>query len=103
MPSCPTCGISNLQMCFLESWDAARTPGTGPQTGNARATVAAHSRTLKLRERRRPRGTQSLPGRRTIDILSRFADVMMGPNYTQRDTEDAATAIRKVYASIVRS
>jgi 8-amino-3,8-dideoxy-alpha-D-manno-octulosonate transaminase len=40
---------------------------------------------------------------RTIDILSRFAGVMIGPKYTQRDTEDAATAIRKVYPAIVRS
>jgi 8-amino-3,8-dideoxy-alpha-D-manno-octulosonate transaminase len=40
---------------------------------------------------------------RTIDILSRFAGVLMGPKYTQRDTEDAATAIRKVYPVIVRS
>ena len=34
---------------------------------------------------------------RTLDILSRFAGVMMGPKYTERDTEDAVTAIRKVY------
>jgi 8-amino-3,8-dideoxy-alpha-D-manno-octulosonate transaminase len=40
---------------------------------------------------------------RTIDILSRFAGVMMGPKYTQRDTGDAATAVRKVYPAIVRS
>jgi 8-amino-3,8-dideoxy-alpha-D-manno-octulosonate transaminase len=38
---------------------------------------------------------------RTIDILSRFAGVMMGPKYTERDTEDAVTAIRKVYPAIV--
>jgi 8-amino-3,8-dideoxy-alpha-D-manno-octulosonate transaminase len=40
---------------------------------------------------------------RTIDILSRFAGVMMGPKYTERDTEDAVTAIRKVYPAIVRA
>ena len=38
---------------------------------------------------------------RTLDILSRFAGVMMGPKYTERDTEDAVTAIRKVYPAIV--
>jgi 8-amino-3,8-dideoxy-alpha-D-manno-octulosonate transaminase len=34
---------------------------------------------------------------RTIDILSRFAGVMISPKYTERDMEDAVTAIRKVY------
>lgn len=37
---------------------------------------------------------------RTIDILSRFAGVMMSPKYTKRDTDDAVTAIRKVYPAI---
>jgi 8-amino-3,8-dideoxy-alpha-D-manno-octulosonate transaminase len=40
---------------------------------------------------------------RTLDILSRFAGVMMGPKFTERDTEDAVTAIRKVYPAIVRA
>ena len=40
---------------------------------------------------------------RTIDILGRFAGVMMGPKYTGRDTDDAVAAIRKVYPSIVRA
>jgi 8-amino-3,8-dideoxy-alpha-D-manno-octulosonate transaminase len=40
---------------------------------------------------------------RTIDILSRFAGVMMGPKYTERDTTDAVTALRKVYPAIVRA
>jgi 8-amino-3,8-dideoxy-alpha-D-manno-octulosonate transaminase len=39
---------------------------------------------------------------RTVDILSRFAGVMMGPKYTQGDTDDAVTAIRKVYPTIAR-
>jgi 8-amino-3,8-dideoxy-alpha-D-manno-octulosonate transaminase len=39
---------------------------------------------------------------RTIDILSRFAGVMMGPKFTQRDTGDAVTAIRKVYPAVMR-
>jgi len=38
---------------------------------------------------------------RTIEILGRFAGVMMGPKYTERDTEDAVTAVRKVYPAIV--
>jgi hypothetical protein len=37
---------------------------------------------------------------RTIDILSRFAGVMISPKYTERDTDDAVTAIRKVYPTI---
>ena len=40
---------------------------------------------------------------RTIDILSRFAGVMMGPRFTQRDTEDAVAAIRKVYPAIMNA
>ena len=39
---------------------------------------------------------------RTIDILSRFAGVMMNPKYTERDTDDAIAAVRKVYPAIVR-
>jgi 8-amino-3,8-dideoxy-alpha-D-manno-octulosonate transaminase len=38
---------------------------------------------------------------RTIDILSRFAGVMMSPKYTERDTSDAVAAIRKVYPAVV--
>ncbi len=40
---------------------------------------------------------------RTIEILGRFAGVMMNPKYTERDTEDAVAAIRKVYPSIVKA
>jgi len=40
---------------------------------------------------------------RTIDILSRYAGVMMSPKYTERDTADAVTAIRKVYPSITQA
>ncbi len=40
---------------------------------------------------------------RTIDILGRFAGVMMGPKYTKRDTDDAVAAIRKVYPAIMRA
>jgi 8-amino-3,8-dideoxy-alpha-D-manno-octulosonate transaminase len=43
-------------------------------------------------------GSECCP--RTIDILSRFAGVMMSPKYTERDTEDAVSAIRKVYPAI---
>jgi 8-amino-3,8-dideoxy-alpha-D-manno-octulosonate transaminase len=38
---------------------------------------------------------------RTIDILSRFAGVMMGPKYTEADTTDAVAAIRKVYPAVM--
>jgi len=37
----------------------------------------------------------------TIDILRRFAGVMMNPKYTERDTTDAVAAIRKVHPAIV--
>jgi midasin (ATPase involved in ribosome maturation) len=37
---------------------------------------------------------------RTIDILSRFAGVMINPKYNERDTDDAVAAIRKVYPAI---
>jgi 8-amino-3,8-dideoxy-alpha-D-manno-octulosonate transaminase len=37
---------------------------------------------------------------RTIEILGRFAGVMMGPKYTQADTTDAIAAVRKVYPAI---
>jgi len=40
---------------------------------------------------------------RTIDILARYAGVMIGPRYTPRDTEDAVAAIRKVYPTIVKA
>ena len=40
---------------------------------------------------------------RTIDILSRFAGVLMSPKYTERDTDDAVAAIRKVYPAIVNA
>jgi 8-amino-3,8-dideoxy-alpha-D-manno-octulosonate transaminase len=40
---------------------------------------------------------------RTIDILGRFAGVMIGPKYTRRDTDDAVAAVRKVYPAIVRA
>jgi 8-amino-3,8-dideoxy-alpha-D-manno-octulosonate transaminase len=40
---------------------------------------------------------------RTIDILSRFAGVMMNPKYTERDTDDAIAAVRKVYPAIVKA
>jgi hypothetical protein len=40
---------------------------------------------------------------RTIDILGRFAGVMMNPKYTERDTADAVAAIRKVYPAMARA
>jgi len=40
---------------------------------------------------------------RTIDILSRFAGVMMSPKYTEADTRDAVAAIRKVYPAVTRA
>lgn len=44
-------------------------------------------------------GRESCP--RTIDILGRFAGVMMSPKYTEVDTRDAVAAIRKVYPKVV--
>ena len=39
---------------------------------------------------------------RTIDILGRFAGVMMSPKYTERDTQDAVAAVRKVWTAMTR-
>jgi 8-amino-3,8-dideoxy-alpha-D-manno-octulosonate transaminase len=46
-------------------------------------------------------GPDSCP--RTIDILSRFAGVMIDPKFTRRDTEDIVAAIRKVYPRVMGS
>ncbi len=40
---------------------------------------------------------------RTIDILSRFAGVMMNPKYMRKDTDDAIAAIRKVYPAVLKA
>jgi 8-amino-3,8-dideoxy-alpha-D-manno-octulosonate transaminase len=45
-------------------------------------------------------GAASCP--RTIDILSRFAGVHVGPKYTRREIEDIVAAVRKVYPAVVR-
>jgi 8-amino-3,8-dideoxy-alpha-D-manno-octulosonate transaminase len=37
---------------------------------------------------------------RTIDVLSRFAGVPMGPKFTKEDTDQIVAAIRKVYPTI---
>jgi 8-amino-3,8-dideoxy-alpha-D-manno-octulosonate transaminase len=44
-------------------------------------------------------GKESCP--RTIDILGRFAGLMIGPKYSPADCADAVTAIRKVYPTVV--
>jgi 8-amino-3,8-dideoxy-alpha-D-manno-octulosonate transaminase len=46
-------------------------------------------------------GAASCP--RTIDILSRFAGVLMDPKFTKRDTDDVVAAIRKVYPVVMKS
>lgn len=46
-------------------------------------------------------GAEACP--RTIDILNRFASVWIGPKFTEQDTQDIATAIKKVYPAIVNS
>lgn len=43
-------------------------------------------------------GRESCP--RTIDILGRYAGVMMDPGHSDEDVEDAARAIRKVYLAM---
>ena len=40
---------------------------------------------------------------RTIDILSRFAGVLLDPKFTSRETDDILAAIQKVYPVITRS
>jgi 8-amino-3,8-dideoxy-alpha-D-manno-octulosonate transaminase len=43
-------------------------------------------------------GPASCP--RTIEILNRFAGVLMDPKFTRQDTNDIVTAIRKVYPKV---
>ena len=43
-------------------------------------------------------GAEACP--RTIDIIGRFAGVMMGPKFTDEDVQDAVKAIRKVYPAM---
>lgn len=45
-------------------------------------------------------GAASCP--RTIEILSRFAGVPVGPKYTRQDTEDIVAAVRKAYPAALR-
>jgi 8-amino-3,8-dideoxy-alpha-D-manno-octulosonate transaminase len=40
---------------------------------------------------------------RTIDILSRFAGVVMDPKFTSQDTDDIVKAIRKVYSAVTQA
>ena len=37
---------------------------------------------------------------RTIDVLNRFAGVLLDPKFTKRETDDIIAAIRKVYPQI---
>lgn len=43
-------------------------------------------------------GPQTCP--RTIDILGRYAGILMDPKYTRRETDDIVAAIRKVYPAV---
>ena len=38
---------------------------------------------------------------RTIDILNRFAGVLMDPKFTSRETDDIVAAVRKVYSQVM--
>jgi hypothetical protein len=40
---------------------------------------------------------------RTIDILGRFAGVLMDPKFAQKDLQDITAAIRKVYPSVMKA
>lgn len=46
-------------------------------------------------------GAASCP--RTIDILSRFAGVPVGPKYSRQDTDDIVAAVRKAYPAALRA
>jgi len=46
-------------------------------------------------------GAASCP--RTIDILSRFAGVPVGPKYTRQDTDDIVAAVRKAFPAALRA
>ncbi len=46
-------------------------------------------------------GAASCP--RTMDILSRFAGVPVGPKYTRQDTDDIVAAVRKAYPAAMQA
>jgi 8-amino-3,8-dideoxy-alpha-D-manno-octulosonate transaminase len=52
-----------------------------------------------------PRGRSMQYGpescRKTVEILNRFAGVVIDPKYTKKDTDDIVAAIRKVYPAVM--
>ena len=96
---------------FSEAMKAERVPVSPPAGSVVLPTVPEIEQKVTVTPRwpsfASERGKSIRYGReccpRTIDILGRFAGVMMGPKYTERDTADAVSALRKVYPAIVRA
>ena len=96
---------------FLELMKAENVPGNGPGGSvilptqpyieNKIATHPAWPTWTSARGKAIRYGAASCP--RTIDILSRFAGVPVGPKYSAQDTDDIVAAVRKVYAAALRA
>jgi hypothetical protein len=103
-------GFSNRDACkrYTEAMKAENVPVMGPNgsvilpvvpeieskvtvTPNWPSFASARGKAIRY-------GREACP--RTIDILGRFAGVMMSPRYTEADTRDAVAAVRKVWPAV---
>jgi hypothetical protein len=96
---------------FMASMKAENVPA-GPPGGSVLLPTAAY-----VESKRAPHmGWPSFAGKRgqsmkygaaccprTIDILNRFAGVLIDPKFTSGDTTDIVAAIRKVYPAVVKA
>jgi 8-amino-3,8-dideoxy-alpha-D-manno-octulosonate transaminase len=95
---------------YLAAMKAENVPASAPSGSAILPTVphVAQKRTIhpawpsftSERGRSIRYGAECCP--RTIDILNRFAGVSIHPRFTERDTDDIITAIRKVYPAVTR-
>ena len=96
---------------FLELMKAENVPGNGPAGSvilpilpyieNKVATHPAWPSWTSARGKAIRYGAASCP--RTLDVLSRFAGVPVGPKYTRQDTDDIVAAVRKAYPAALRA
>lgn len=96
---------------FLELMKAENVPAAGPVGSvilpiqsyieNKIATHPAWPTWTSARGKAIQYGAASCP--RTIDILSRFGGVMVGPKYTRQDLADIVAAVKKAYPAALRA
>lgn len=96
---------------FLEFMKAENVPAVGPSGSvilpiqsyieNKIATHPAWPTWNSPRGKEIRYGAASCP--RTIDILSRFGGVLVGPKYTRQDLDDIVAAVRKAYPAALQS